>query len=82
MNAGLAGGIDCDLHPAVPGIAALLPYLEPQWADAVAQRRQSDGRMDRRGRLAGAALFIGEDDEMRLRSAHWSRDDPCYRNRY
>lgn len=32
------GAIDCDLHPAVPGIASLIPYLAPQWADAVAQR--------------------------------------------
>ena len=24
------GGICCDIHPGVPGNAALLPYLEPQ----------------------------------------------------
>ncbi len=42
MSALTLGGIDCDLHPAVPGIAALIPYLDPQWADAVAQRGVHD----------------------------------------
>ncbi|MCC7348000.1 MAG: amidohydrolase [Variibacter sp.] len=32
------GGIDCDLHPAVPSLDALLPYLEPHWRDMVVQR--------------------------------------------
>lgn len=32
------GGIDCDIHPAVPGLAALLPYLEEHWRDSVVQR--------------------------------------------
>ena len=27
------GGIDCDIHPAVPGIQALLPYLEENWRE-------------------------------------------------
>ena len=30
--------IDCDVHPTVPGIEALLPYLEPFWRDQVADR--------------------------------------------
>ena len=42
MSAATSGGIDCDLHPAVPGIATLLPYLDPHWADAVAQRGVHD----------------------------------------
>ncbi len=33
-----AGAIDCDLHPAVPGLRALLPYLDDYWADAVIAR--------------------------------------------
>ena len=32
------GGIDCDVHPAVPGMAALLPYLEPYWQEQVTVR--------------------------------------------
>ncbi len=32
------GGIDCDLHPAVPNIAALLPYLEPHWREMAITR--------------------------------------------
>ncbi len=37
-----AGAIDCDIHPAVPGLAALLPYLEPQWREMVVQRGVHD----------------------------------------
>ncbi|HWL83914.1 MAG TPA: amidohydrolase family protein [Roseomonas sp.] len=37
-----AGAIDCDIHPAVPGPAALLPYLPPQWRDMVVQRGVHD----------------------------------------
>ncbi len=33
-----AGGIDCDVHPAVPGIAALLPYLDDHWREHVLVR--------------------------------------------
>ena len=32
------GAIDCDLHPAPPSVSALMPYLEPHWADAAAHR--------------------------------------------
>jgi uncharacterized protein len=32
------GGIDCDLHPAVPNIKALHPYLSDHWRDIVIQR--------------------------------------------
>jgi len=38
MNAITAGAIDCDIHPGVPGIKALLPYMEPYWQDAFVQR--------------------------------------------
>jgi predicted TIM-barrel fold metal-dependent hydrolase len=33
-----SGGIDCDIHPAVPTLAALLPYLDAHWREAVVQR--------------------------------------------
>ncbi len=32
------GGIDCDLHPALPGTAALLPYLDPYWREQITVR--------------------------------------------
>ena len=38
MNGYAAGGIDCDLHPAVPGMAALLPYLDDYWREQVIVR--------------------------------------------
>lgn len=34
----ISGAIDCDVHPAVPGLAALLPHLPEYWRDAVQQR--------------------------------------------
>jgi hypothetical protein len=33
-----AGAIDCDIHPAVPGMAALLPYLSTHWREQVTLR--------------------------------------------
>ena len=30
--------IDCDIHPSVPGLKALLPYMEPHWAETLTQR--------------------------------------------
>lgn len=30
--------IDCDVHPAVPGMAALLPYLDEHWRRSVEER--------------------------------------------
>src|SRR5262245_52818558 len=30
--------IDCDIHPAGPGIRALLPYLDEVWRDMIALR--------------------------------------------
>src|SRR6202012_4049870 len=32
------GGIDCDIHPAVPNLKALHPYLSDNWRDIVVQR--------------------------------------------
>jgi predicted TIM-barrel fold metal-dependent hydrolase len=32
------GPIDCDVHPTVPNMAALLPYLEPLWRETVIRR--------------------------------------------
>ena len=32
------GGIDCDIHPSVPNLKALHPYLSDHWRDIVVQR--------------------------------------------
>ncbi len=37
-NDSLHGAIDCDLHPAVPSMAALLPYFDPYWREMVSVR--------------------------------------------
>jgi predicted TIM-barrel fold metal-dependent hydrolase len=33
-----ASAIDCDVHPQVPGLKALLPYLDPYWRDSFLER--------------------------------------------
>ena len=33
-----SGGIDCDVHPAVPSARALLPHLEPYWREHMLRR--------------------------------------------
>ena len=33
-----AGSIDCDVHPAVPDVSVLLPYLDTFWRDSVVDR--------------------------------------------
>ena len=42
MTALPPGGIDCDIHPAVPGLKSLLPYLADHWRDSVVQRGLQD----------------------------------------
>ena len=42
MTALPPGGIDCDIHPAVPGLKSLLPYLADHWRDSVVQRGLHD----------------------------------------
>ena len=38
----IAGGVDCDLHPAVPHLTSLLPYLNDYWRDQVTTRGMVD----------------------------------------
>jgi uncharacterized protein len=38
MKLPISGAIDCDLHPTLPGVAALRPYLDEFWADQFANR--------------------------------------------
>ena len=42
MTTLLRGGIDCDIHPAVPNIQALLPYLEDHWREMAITRGIDD----------------------------------------
>ena len=30
--------IDCDIHPTVPSLDALLPYMNEHWKDTIVQR--------------------------------------------
>jgi predicted TIM-barrel fold metal-dependent hydrolase len=38
MKLPFTDAIDCDLHPAMPGVAALMPYLDPYWRDQLVNR--------------------------------------------
>jgi predicted TIM-barrel fold metal-dependent hydrolase len=38
MSFPASGAIDCDIHPAVPGMKALLPYLDEHWREQVMLR--------------------------------------------
>lgn len=38
MTSLIAGGGDCDVHPAVPHLTSLLPYLSDYWRDQVTTR--------------------------------------------
>ncbi|MGH7153829.1 MAG: hypothetical protein ACREF3_07845, partial [Acetobacteraceae bacterium] len=38
MSAPAPGAIDCDVHPALPGTHALLPYFDEYWREIVLMR--------------------------------------------
>lgn len=38
MKVPFAGAIDCDLHPAMPSVPALVPYLDDYWRDQIVNR--------------------------------------------
>ena len=42
MTSPIAGGVDCDVHPAVPHLTSLLPYLNDYWRDQVTTRGMID----------------------------------------
>src|SRR4051794_2290930 len=42
MTADTRGAIDCDLHPALPGCMALLPYLDDHWREEIVSRGLDD----------------------------------------
>ena len=41
------GAIDCDIHPTLPGLKALLPYLSDHWRDSVVNRGIHELEFDR-----------------------------------
>jgi hypothetical protein len=41
-----SGAIDCDIHPALPGTQALLPYLDDYWRDTVSMVMKGIGRLE------------------------------------
>jgi predicted TIM-barrel fold metal-dependent hydrolase len=53
------GAIDCDIHPAVPGMAALLPYLSEHWREQVRLRGMHE--LDSISYPAGAPLTCRAD---------------------
>jgi predicted TIM-barrel fold metal-dependent hydrolase len=42
MSAASRGRVDCDVHPSVPGIKSLLPYLPGHWAEQAVNRGFTD----------------------------------------
>ena len=42
MTSPIPGGVDCDLHPAVPHLTSLLPYMNDYWRDQVTTRGMVD----------------------------------------
>jgi predicted TIM-barrel fold metal-dependent hydrolase len=38
MKVPFKGAVDCDLHPAMPSVPALLPYLDDYWRDQLVNR--------------------------------------------
>jgi predicted TIM-barrel fold metal-dependent hydrolase len=42
MTTLISGGVDCDLHPALPDLKTLLPYLNDYWQDQVTSRGMQD----------------------------------------
>ncbi len=40
------GAIDCDIHPAVPNMRALLPYLNEYWREAIVSRGIANANQD------------------------------------
>ena len=59
MNFVASGAIDCDVHPFVPHVRVLIPYLDDYWRD-MAETRGIDGFLTR-SYPPGAALSCRPD---------------------
>ena len=57
----LQGAIDCDVHPSVPGVRALFPYLDDYWRDMIELRGMTES--EARGRIANQ---VGDEARRRL----------------
>lgn len=56
MTLPIDDAIDCDLHPAVPGLKALLPYFDDYWRDAIVNRGIDRLNLDITAYPSGAPL--------------------------
>ncbi len=61
MAAAPSGAIDCDIHPALPSTAALLPYLDPYWREHVVLRGLDRDNLETGAYPAGAPLSCRPD---------------------
>ncbi|MGH7044322.1 MAG: amidohydrolase family protein [Acetobacteraceae bacterium] len=50
------GAIDCDIHPALPGTAALVPYLDAYWREMVLMRGLDRDNLETGNYPAGSPL--------------------------
>ena len=55
------GAIDCDIHPAVPNMRALLPYLDEYWRDAIVSRGIANANQDLTSYPPNAPLSVRPD---------------------
>jgi predicted TIM-barrel fold metal-dependent hydrolase len=55
------GAIDCDIHPAVPNMRALLPYLDEYWRDAIVSRGIAGANQDLSSYPPNAPLSVRPD---------------------
>ena len=55
------GAIDCDVHPALPGTAALVPYLDPYWREMVTLRGLDRDNLETPNYPAGSPLAARPD---------------------
>lgn len=46
MHLPISGAIDCDIHPALPGPHALLPYLDEYWRDTLTMIMRGLGKFE------------------------------------
>ncbi|HEX5327453.1 MAG TPA: amidohydrolase family protein [Acetobacteraceae bacterium] len=56
MSTPAPGAIDCDIHPALPGTQALVPYLDEYWREIVLMRGLDRDNFETHNYPAGAPL--------------------------
>jgi predicted TIM-barrel fold metal-dependent hydrolase len=84
----LAGAIDCDVHPTLPGLRALFPYLDDAWRETFVQRGMHEvvsnnyppsfaQEPEKPSHLLDIIEWIGWDRLMFATDyPHWDYDDP------